>query len=275
MAERIYRAGIVLSGGGARGFAHIGVLQALNEAGIFPDVISGTSAGALAGVLYADGYTPGEIMEIMKTDSMFHYIRPVVPKEGFLQISGIEKILHDNLRARKFEDLKIPLFVAATDLNNGTIEYFSKGELLRPVIASASIPVLFKPVIINNIHYVDGGVLDNLPIDAIKDKCEFVIGSSVNPTAYEESVTSMMQIAERTFFLSLSREVREKSAKFDMLVAPVELKNYKALDPVKAAELFVIGYKATKEKLKYLDVKRLIASEKSVRPGGVSSNTIS
>jgi hypothetical protein len=84
----------------------------------------------------------------------------------------------------------------------------------------------------------------------------------------------MMQIAERTFFLSMSREVREKSAKFDMLVAPVELKNYKALDPVKAAELFVIGYKATKEKLKNLDVKRLIASEKSVRPGGVSSNTI-
>jgi NTE family protein len=65
-----------------------------------------TSAGALAGVLYADGYTPGEILEIMKTDSMFHYIRPVVPKEGFLQISGIEKILQDNLRARKFEDLK-------------------------------------------------------------------------------------------------------------------------------------------------------------------------
>jgi len=78
-----------LSGGGARGFAHLGVLQALNDAGIFPDVISGTSAGALVGVLYADGYTPEEIMQIMNSSSMLHYVRPTVPREVLLQISGI------------------------------------------------------------------------------------------------------------------------------------------------------------------------------------------
>jgi len=259
MAEFKFKTGLVLSGGGARGFAHLGVLEALNEEGIFPDVISGTSAGALVGVLYADGFTPREIMKMMNSTSRLHFVRPTVPREGLLQISGIEKILSEKLRAKKFEDLKIPLFVTATDLNNGKIEYFSKGDLLRPVIASASIPVLFKPVVINKIHYVDGGVLDNLPLKPIETKCSFLIGSFVNPTGYEETVTSMVQIAERAFFLSMSREVVDKSSKFDLFIAPIELKNFKVLDPEKAAEVFQIGYKATKEKFKNIDVQKILA----------------
>ena len=250
MAEKIYKTGLVLSGGGARGFAHIGVLQALNEAGIFPDVISGTSAGALVGVLYADGYSPLDILKMMNSTSRLHYIRPTVPREGLLQISGIERILKENLRAKKFEDLRIPLFVTATDLNNGKIRYFSSGELLNPVIASASIPVLFKPVIIDNIHYVDGGVLDNLPIRPLENKCGKIIGSFVNPVGYEETVVSLTQIAERVFMLNMAKEVMEKSVKFDMFIAPPELKSYKILDPEKAVEVYEIGYRVTTEKLK-------------------------
>ena len=138
MTENSYTIGLVLSGGGARGFAHLGLLQALNESGIFPDVISGTSAGAIVGSLYADGHSPREIMHILNSGSRFHYFSPTVPKGGLLQISGIIKILKENLRAKSFEDLKIPLFVTATDLNNGTVVYFSEGELLCPVIASAT-----------------------------------------------------------------------------------------------------------------------------------------
>ena len=261
MSEYNYNTGVVLSGGGARGFAHLGVLEALNEAGIFPDVVSGTSAGALVGVLYADGYTPGEIMRLMNSTSRLHYVRPTVPRAGLLQISGIERILKENLRAKNFEDLKIPLFVTATDLNNGKAEYFSAGELITPVIASASIPVLFNPVIINKLHYVDGGVLDNLPIKPIEDKCRFIIGSFVNPTGYEETVTSLVQIAERSFFLSMSREVADKSKKFDLLIAPLELKDYKVLDPEKAIEVFDIGYRATKEKLKNIDIDKIISGK--------------
>lgn len=250
MQEKTYKTGIVLSGGGARGFAHIGVLQALNEAGIFPDIISGTSAGALVGVLYSDGYSPAEILNMMNATSRLHYVRPTVPREGLLQISGIERILKENLRAGVFEDLKIPLFVTATDLNNGKTEYFSSGELLNPVIASASIPVLFKPVIMNNIYYVDGGVLDNLPIRPLEGRCRFIAGSYVNPIGYEETVISLAQIAERAFMLNMSKEVIEKSKKFDLFIAPMELKNYKILDPEKAVEVYEIGYKATIEKLR-------------------------
>lgn len=260
MVMKKYRTGVVLSGGGARGFAHLGVLKALNDSGIYPDVISGTSAGALVGVLYADGFSPEKILKIMNTTSKLHYIRPTVPREGLLQISGIERILKENLKAKDFEDLKIPLFVTATDLNNGVAVYFSSGELLKPVIASASIPVLFNPVIINKIHYVDGGVLDNMPIKPIEGKCNFIIGSFVNPTGYEKTVTSLVQIAERTFMLNMSREIDEKAKKFDIFIAPPELRNYKILDPEKAIEVFDIGYKATLSKLKDPDIKKLLSA---------------
>jgi len=255
-----YNVGLVLSGGGARGFAHLGVLQALNEAGINPDVISGTSAGALAGVMYADGYKPKEILNFMNSNSRLHYIRPTVPREGLLQISGIVRILKDNLRAKKFEELKIPLYITATDLNNGKIVYFSEGELLNRVIASASIPVLFKPVIIDKIYYVDGGVLDNMPVKPIEDKCKLIIGSFVNPTGYEENIAGLAQIAERTFMLSMSKEIVEKSKKFDLFIAPIELKNYKILYTEKAEEVFNLGYKATNEKLKDPSTQKLIDS---------------
>jgi NTE family protein len=258
MPKKKYKIGLVLSGGGARGFAHLGVMQALNDAGIFPDVISGTSAGALAGVLYADGNTPTEIHRIMNSGSRLDFVRPTMPREGLLQIGGVIKILKATLKAKTFEELKIPLFVTATDLNNGKAVYFSKGDLLNPVIASASIPVLFQPVIINNICYVDGGVLDNLPLHPIENKCNFLIGSFVNPVGYMEKVSGLINIAERTFMLSISKEIVEKAKRFDLLIAPLKLSAYKILDPEKAEELFSIGYKATIAKLRQIDVKSII-----------------
>lgn len=257
MTERKYRTGLVLSGGGTRGFAHLGVLQALNEAGIFPDVISGTSAGALVGVLYADGYSPSEIMDMTSSGSRLDYMRPALPREGLLQISGIVKMLKTNLRASSFEELKIPLFVAATDMNNGRPHYFSKGELINPVIASSSIPVLFQPVIIDNICYLDGGVLDNMPVAPVDNQCRFLIGSYVNPVCYIEKISGLINIAERAFMLRMSEEIDQKSDKFDLLIAPRELMNYKILDPEKAQELYNLGYKATIEKLKKLDFEKI------------------
>ena len=180
MPESKYKTGLVLSGGGARGFAHLGVLQALNEADIFPDILTGTSAGSLAGALYCDGYKPVEILKIMKLQSKLDYMRPVLPRDGLLQITGVEKLLETHLRAKTFEDLKIPLVVCATDLNHGKAIYISKGNLITALIASSSIPVLFKPVVINKIYYVDGSVLDNLPVKPVQNKCSLLIGSFVN-----------------------------------------------------------------------------------------------
>jgi NTE family protein len=196
----------------------------------------------------------------MNSGSRLKYIRPAVPNNGLLHISGIIRILKSALHARTFEELKIPLFVTATDLYNGIAVYFSKGELLYPVIASASIPILFKPLIINNIPYVDGGVLDNLPIRPIENICEFIIGSSVNPIGYEENISNLINIAERVFFLSMSKEIIEKSKRFNLLIAPPELRKHKVLDPEKSREIFMIGYKATQEKLKDLDIASIIGT---------------
>lgn len=256
--DKKYKTGLVLSGGGTRGFAHLGLIQALNEAGIFPDVISGTSSGALAGVLYADGYTPEEIMNIMKGSSRLDLMRPALPREGLLQMGGIIKILKAHLRAKTFEELKIPLYVSATDLNNGKAVYFSSGDIFEPVIASASLPVIFQPVIINDICYVDGGIMDNLPIRPIEDQCSKIIGSFVNPIGYLEKVKGLISIAERTFMIAMVKELAEKSKKFDLFVAPPELRNHGILDPEKADLLFQIGYDATKEKLKEPELKNLL-----------------
>lgn len=257
MSDKIYKTGLVLSGGGARGFAHLGVIQALSEAGIVPDVVSGTSAGAIVGVLYADGYTPKEILALMNWPSRFDLMRPALPREGLLQINGIIKMLKTNLRAKTFEELKIPLYVSATDLNNGKSVYFSEGDLFDPVIASASIPVLFQPVKIDNISYVDGGVLDNLPIRPIENRCQIIIGSFVNPIGHIEKLTGLINIAERTFLLSMSKDVLEKAKRFDLFIAPPELRNFGILVTDKSQEIFDMGYFATKEKLKDIDIEVL------------------
>ena len=194
----------------------------------------------------------------MNFGSRFDLMRPAMPREGLLQINAISKILKTHLRAKSFNELKIPLFVAATDINNGKAVYFSEGELIDPVIASASIPVLFQPVKINDVSYVDGGVLDNLPLKPIENSCRFLIGSFVNPVGYIEKISGLINIAERTFMLSMSKEIIEKAKKFDLFVAPLELRNYKILDPEKSSELFEVGYEATKEKLKKFDIEKIL-----------------
>jgi NTE family protein len=185
-------------------------------------------------------------------------MRPALPREGLLQINGIIKILKTSLHSKLFKELKIPLFVAATDLNNGKAVYFSEGDLFDPVIASASIPVLFQPVKINDISYVDGGVLDNLPVRPIENICRILIGSFVNPVGHIEKISGLINIAERTFMLSMSKEISEKAKKFDLFIAPQELRNFKILDPEKAHELFDIGYAATNQKLNEIDISHLL-----------------
>ncbi len=245
----MYNTGIVLSGGGARGFSHLGVLQALNEAGIFPDCISGTSAGSIAGAFYADGYKPMEILEILSKNKRLDYLSFAIPKDGLLEMNGMVKIIEKHLRAKTFKDLKIPLYVAATDLNHGKIKYFHHGSVVEAVIASSSIPVVFKPHIINNIYYVDGGVMDNLPITPLENKCKRIIGSYVNPVGKQDHFPNLFVIAERTFSLGVAKDIKAKAKRFDLFIEPPELEKYNILNPDKALEIYEIGYKATQRAL--------------------------
>ena len=237
--------GIVLSGGGVRGIAHLGVLKALNEREIFPKIISGVSAGAIVGAFYADGYRPDEIFEIFNKTNIFHFTKITIPQKGFLSLEKVSRVLDEHIRAKTFNDLKIPLYVAASNLNDGQIEYFNTGSIVEKIIASASIPVLFKPTIIKNKTYVDGGVFDNLPVAPIIEKSDFIIASHVNPLTKEENLDSMFDIAERTFHLAVGSSVQDNRKHCNLFIEPDNLKGYGILKLEKAEEVYNIGYRYT------------------------------
>ena len=153
-----YRLGLVLSGGGARGFAHIGVVQAMYEAGLRPDIISGTSAGSIVGAMIAAGHTPEECLNFFLGKKILHFARPTMSKKGIMIMNGMEERLAEFLHVKTFEELKIPLVITASDINGAVPVHFEKGELLPCIIASCSIPVVFTPREIDHVDYVDGGV---------------------------------------------------------------------------------------------------------------------
>jgi predicted acylesterase/phospholipase RssA len=152
---------LVLSGGGARGFAHVGLLRVLQLYNIKPKVVIGTSAGALIGAFYACGYTPLEMMDVIKKFNKENIMEKAFPNLPTSVVSWkpIEKFLYQYLGNKKIEDLKIKLAIVATNIRTGQIEVFTKGNLLKAVEASCSIPGFFPPVKIGNNYYVDGGIL--------------------------------------------------------------------------------------------------------------------
>jgi len=248
--QKTYRTGLVLSGGAARGFAHIGVLKALNEEGIYPEVVSGVSAGALAGVLYCDGYSADDIFSIFKDKSLMKFASITIPRDGLLGMDNLGKVLRESLSAESFEELKIPFYCNAANLNEGISEYFHEGELVPRVMASASIPVLFKPVYMDHATYVDGGVLDNFPVKPIQDMASQIIGVHVNPTGKEQQVKGLIKIAERAFHISVNSRVKEMAASCDMFIQPEKLNQYGLLNASAGKELFELGYEGAKKVLR-------------------------
>lgn len=245
-----YETGVIMSGGGARGFAHAGILKALNEAGIDPDIISGVSAGAIVGALYADGYTPDEILDIFcHEERFFDYAKITIPKTGLFRSVGLRENISRHLHAKTFGELKKSLTIAATDLNHGKIVYFNTGELPDRILASASIPILFEPVNIDGISYVDGGVMDNFPVLPIEGACRRLIGISLNPIKDQNEFNHLFGIAERTFRLGASSNIQQKKAECDLLFEPEELADFGLLDVSKGKKMFEIGYRTAKKKL--------------------------
>jgi len=250
------KVGVVLSGGAARGFAHVGVLEALNEHGIYPDYISGVSAGAIAGVLYCDGYQTNEMLEIIKDRSLFKYVSISLPRNGLLSMNNMQRVLDDALKAKRFEDLKTPFYCNATNLNKGTAEYFHEGELLQRIMASASIPMLFKPVIMDDTTYVDGGVVDNFPVKPLQDKVDKIIGVHVNPTGEEKEIKGLIKIAERSFHISVNSHIDLMAESCDLFIQPEKLKQFGLLSVSDGKKIYEVGYEKTMEVLKKTNTKK-------------------
>ena len=172
--------GLVLSGGGARGLAHIGVLEVLEAEGFDAQVVAGTSMGAVVGALYAMGKNPGEILEISRSTPWLRLL-DLVPRPGLISQRGLRDFLARHL-PKRFDQLGRKLVVTAVDMEAGKLAYFSEGDLPGAVLASAAYPGLVAPVGYEGRTYVDGGVLDNLPVDAARFlRAKYVLAVDVTP----------------------------------------------------------------------------------------------
>jgi NTE family protein len=257
-AEKIImkKIGVVLSGGGVRGFAHLGLLKFLDELGINIHAISGVSAGAIAGSLYAAGHKPDAIFEIMKKSKYFSYTGFSLRKEGLFPMEPMKKTLHKLIPDDSFEKLKVKLFVTATDFTNDTAVTFSKGKLIETVIASASVPVIFEPVRIEGSVYFDGGLLNNLPVEPLKKICDAIIGSHVNKIdarPVKSSKLSKSSILEKCFHMAIEEAVYKKGKECDIFIEP-QLSDFNMFETTAADKIFKIGYdEAVKFKKQILD----------------------
>jgi NTE family protein len=244
-----FKTGLVLSGGGTRGFAHIGALHALEEAGIRADVISGTSVGSIVGALYADGYSPAQMLELFRRNRVIQLSRLTFFRKGMLSLVGLKKKIIKYIRAKTFEELKQPLYVTVTNLHRGEVEYAHEGPLADKIVASATIPILFAPVTIQQEYYVDGAVIDNFPVKPIRELCEKIIGINIMPNSQVQEIKGIRDVAMRTFQLYVHAMNRDSSSECDLLIEPLDITGFGYLGSKRGMEMYRIGYDAARKQL--------------------------
>ncbi len=246
MLQKI-KIGITLSGGAAKGIAHIGVIKALEENGIHPEIVSGTSAGAIVGALYAAGKSPEEMMQFVHSSSLFKIVKSGFSFNGQMKLTYLKDHLKEYIPKDRFESLQKPLFISATNLITGSADVFSEGELFDPVVASCSIPWLFAPIIINDIPYVDGGVRDNMPAKSIRSKVDFLIGVNVKPKvkATKEELNSKLNISLRVFDLTVWNNIKPNVRILDHYIAPEKLAKFNQFSLKQTNDIYEVGYEST------------------------------
>ena len=245
------KTGLVLSGGGVRGVAHIGAIKALEESGIIPVHIAGTSAGAVVGAFYAGGTPCGEILDFFKELQLFNISKYALKKPGLIDTDKFYPYFKTHLPTDRFEDLRIPLKVTATDLLQGKLRVFNQGDLVWPVLASAAVPGVFAPIAIENGYYADGGILNNFPVELISAECDQVIGVYVNP--FEEvskgDLKYSYSVLERAYEIQMSKDFQAKFKNCDLLILPDHMDRFKTFSLKNMDAIFELGYKAAKRAL--------------------------
>lgn len=248
--ETKHRVGVSLSGGGALGYAHIGVLDALEDYGIEPTIVSGTSMGAIVGVLYADGYEPEKILDLITEHKMTNKNKimslDIKSSElGLFSKKYISSFLDKTLHTDSFDSLPKPFYCATTNLMTTKGEIISTGDRLKKyTLASMSIPVLFQSVVIDSMVYIDGGITNNLPACAIREKCDILIGVDVNPYTEVKKIGSIKEAVMRTMTTLVMNTSKEGRECCDYIVDVYASHDYSILDFAKFKEIYKIGYDA-------------------------------
>ena len=241
--------GLVLSGGGVRGVAHIGTLQVLEDLGINITHVAGVSAGSIVGALFAAGHPAKDILDFFKKTSIFKMSNYAIFKPGIIDTGKLIQVFHKYLEDDSFESLQKKLFIVATDLEHAQSKLFDSGELIRTILASSAFPMVFSPVTIDDVLYADGGIMNNFPIEPLEEVCDKIIGVYVNPIIHlkKEQMNSSLAILERSYHLSIAASSLQKFNKLDVLVSPKGLSKYDTFSVSKIDEIYNIGYEAALE----------------------------
>lgn len=245
--EKAGKIGLALSGGGARGIAHIGVIKALQEHGIEADLVSGTSAGSIVATWYAAGLSVEQMLEIVADSSLFKAFKIVVPNTGLTSLIYLKERLAKVIEINDFSGLTKPTFIAVSNLNRGRLEFKSTGLLFEAVMASSSIPLIFKPVEMDGETLVDGGLFCNLPVEPLTEIADYIIGVDVMPAMEVEnkSLKGWLGIAIRCFELSIHANSISQKKLCDELIEVEGVVKYHTFQFNKHQEITQLGYDAT------------------------------
>jgi NTE family protein len=254
---KLPKVGLVLSGGAARGFAHVGVIRVLEREKIPVDVIVGTSVGSLVGAIYADRKDSFELERIafsLEERDVFDYSF-ISPTQGFVRGDRLEEFVLRRLSAKEIEKLKVPFAAVATDIQNGEVVVLRSGSVSRAVRASSSIPGIFIPVNYQGRLLVDGGVLNNVPVDVARQMgAEVVIAVNLAAGKKAAQVSNIFDAMVQSLYLMAVENAEAKLRQADLVIQP-KVSHIALIDFSRKKELLTLGIQAAEEALPSLRAK--------------------
>ncbi|MTB51247.1 patatin-like phospholipase family protein [Lewinella sp. W8] len=242
---------LTLSGGGARGAAHIGVIRALQEEGIEIAQVAGVSAGSIVGMLVAAGLRADEMMLFIREFSLYNMLHLGLPSLGVTDLLKLKEHLATVAPNNDFLGLKIPFFVGVTNLNTGQGEIHSSGPLHDLVAASCAIPFVFKPEPIGEYLYADGGITNNMVVAPLLDPQAVVLGVNVIPqmTIPTDKIDSMYAVLKRTFNLSIMANTKYSIEQCRHVIYPIQTDEFGIFDTDHLDTLHDLGYAEAKRQM--------------------------
>ena len=225
VTKRLVKLGLALGGGAARGFAHVGVIAVLEEAGLRPQLVVGTSAGSLVAALYASGKSSAQLQQTalnMEEVAITDWMLPLVGR-GMFRGEALARYVNDLVAGRLIENMAIPLGIVATDLGNGQAVLFQRGDTGTAVWASSAVPAVFVPVRINQHDYVDGGLVSPVPVSFARQMgADVVLAVDISAPPEGNVADSTLQILLQTFAIMGKTINRYELQGADVVVSPVQ-----------------------------------------------------
>lgn len=212
---------LVLGGGAARGFAHVGVIKALEAQGIVPDIVVGTSAGSVVGALYAAGYSGFELQELSMQMDESQVSDWSMPNRGMFKGEALQDFINNAVKQRTLEKMKKVFAVVATDLHSGEMIVFRTGNTGMAVRASSSVPGIFQPVTINGHEYVDGGLVSPVPVRVARSLgADFIIAVDISDKPQNNLTESSIEVMLQTFSIMEQSIIRDELPEADIVIRP-------------------------------------------------------